>query len=106
MAYAVRTSQLVDRVAEQTGLSKQQAKAAVQAVFATVGERLAAGERIQLAGFGTFEVRKRAQRQGTNPRTREKVTIPASKAVGFRPAAQLKGRLVSPNGAPPAPDGA
>ncbi len=78
----------------------------MQAVFATLGERLAAGERIQLAGFGTFEVRDRAERQGTNPRTREQVTIPASKAIGFRPAAQLKGRLGPSNGTPPATDGA
>jgi DNA-binding protein HU-beta len=48
-----------------------------------------------VSGFGSFEIRNRAERQGTNPRTREKVTIPASKAVGFRPASSLKGRVGS-----------
>ncbi len=93
MATAVSTSQLVDQVAERTGLSKKDAKNAVTAVFEAMSERLAAGERLQLSGFGTFEIRERAERQGTNPRTREKVTIPASKAVGFRAASQLKQRV-------------
>ncbi len=90
---AVSTSQLVDQVAERTGLSKKDAKNAVTAVLEAMSERLAAGERLQLSGFGTFEVRERAERQGTNPRTREKVIIPASKAVGFRAASQLKQRV-------------
>jgi DNA-binding protein HU-beta len=93
MANAVSTSQLVDHVAERTGLSKSQAKQAVAAVFEAMSERLAAGDRIQVSGFGSFEIRDRAERQGTNPRTREKVTIPASKAVGFRAASSLKGRI-------------
>lgn len=93
MANSVSTSQLVDHVAERTGLSKSEAKKAVSAVFETLSERLAAGDRIQVSGFGSFEIRNRAERQGTNPRTREKVTIPASKAVGFRPASSLKGRV-------------
>ncbi|MDP9316952.1 MAG: HU family DNA-binding protein [Chloroflexota bacterium] len=93
MPSAVNTSQLVDQVAERSGLSKRDAKAAVSAVFEVLGERLAAGERVQLSGFGSFDVRERAERQGTNPRTREKVTIPASKVVGFRPASSLKQRV-------------
>ena len=88
---SVSTSQLVDHVAERTGLTKSEAKKAVSAVFETPSERLAAGDRVQVSGFGSFEIRNRAERQGTNPRTREKVTIPASKAVGFRPASGLKG---------------
>lgn len=90
---AVSTSQLVDHVAERTGMTKSEAKKAVAAVFDTLSERLAAGDRVQVSGFGSFEIRDRAERQGTNPRTREKVTIPASKAVGFRPASSLKGRV-------------
>lgn len=93
MANAVSTSQLVEHVAERTGLSKAQAKQAVSAVFEAMSERLAAGDRIQVSGFGSFEIRDRAERQGTNPRTREKVTIPASKAVGFRAASSLKDRI-------------
>lgn len=93
MANAVSTSQLIDHVAERTGLTKADAKRAVSAVFEAMGERLAAGDRIQVSGFGSFEIRNRAERQGTNPRTREKVTIPASKAVGFRAASSLKQRV-------------
>ena len=93
MANAVSMSQIVEHVAERTGLSKSQAKQAVSAVFETIGERLASGDRIQVSGFGSFEIRERAERQGTNPRTREKVTIPASKAVGFRAASSLRDRV-------------
>ncbi len=93
MANAVSTSQLVDHVAERTGMSKSQAKQAVSAVFEAMGERLAAGDRIQVGGFGSFEVRDRAERQGTNPKTKEKITIAASKAVGFRPASSLKQKV-------------
>ena len=95
MANAVSTSQLIDHVAESTGMTKADAKRAVSAVFEAMGERLAAGDRIQVSGFGSFEIRQRAERQGTNPRTREKVTIPASKAVGFRAASSLKQRVGS-----------
>lgn len=93
MANAVSTDQLIDHVAERTGLSKKDAKAAISAVFEVMGEQLASGQRLQLSGFGTFEVRERAERQGTNPRTREKVLIPASQAVAFRPAASLKQKV-------------
>jgi DNA-binding protein HU-beta len=93
MANAVSTSQLVDEVAQRTGMTKADAKRAVSAIFDAMTERLAAGDRIQLSGFGSFEIRNRAERQGTNPRTREKVTIPASKAVGFRAASSLKSRV-------------
>jgi DNA-binding protein HU-beta len=90
---AVSTTQLIDHVAEQTGMSKAQAKKAVSAVFDAMSERLAAGDSIRVSGFGSFDVRQRAERQGTNPRTREKVTIPASKAVGFRAASGLRDRV-------------
>lgn len=93
MANSVSTSQIVEHVAERTGMSKSQAKQAVSAVIDVISERLSAGERIQMSGFGTFEVRERAERQGTNPRTRERVTIPASRSVGFRPASSLKSRV-------------
>lgn len=90
---AMSTSQLVDHVAERTGMSKSQAKQAVNAVFEAMSERLASGERIQLSGFGSFEVRERAERQGTNPKTKEKMMIAASRAVGFRPASSLRERV-------------
>ena len=93
MAQVVSTSQLIDDVAARTGLSKAQAKQAVTAVVDTLGERLASGDRIQISGLGTFEVRDRAAREATNPRTKEKVQVPARKAVGFRAASALRGRL-------------
>jgi len=93
MASSISTSQLVEHVAKKTGMTKADAKRAVAAIFETMTERLQAGDRIQLSGFGSFEVRNRAARTGTNPRTREKVEIPASKAVGFRPASSLRGKI-------------
>jgi DNA-binding protein HU-beta len=93
MAQSVSTSQLVDEVASRTGMSKSQAKQAVNAVVEALGEHLSSGNRIQISGLGTFDVRDRAARTATNPRTREKVQVPASKAVGFRPASALRGRV-------------
>jgi DNA-binding protein HU-beta len=90
---AVSMSELVKKVADSTGMTQSQAKQAVSAVFDTMGAHLAQGDRIQLSGFGTFEVRERKERMGTNPRTRERVTIPASKAVGFRAASSLKDKV-------------
>ncbi len=87
------TGALIDEVQTKTGLSKKEARTVVETVLEELSSRLAAGERVQLAGFGSFEVRARAQRQGINPKTREPITIPASKVVGFKPAAQLRGRL-------------
>ena len=95
MGQAVSTSQVVDDVVARTGLNKTQAKQAVSAVVEALGERLARGERIQIGGLGTFEVRDRAARTATNPRTREQIHVPASKGVGFRAAAVLRGRLGS-----------
>lgn len=93
MAQSVSTSQIIDEIASRTGMTKTQAKQAVTAVVETLGEHLASGERIQMQGLGTFEVRDRAAREATNPRTREKVQVAASKAVGFRAASALKSRV-------------
>lgn len=89
------TTALVDEVTRKTGLGKNQARTVVDLVLEELANRLANGERIQLAGFGTFDVRDRAERMGVNPKTKERMTIPASKHVAFRPSAQLKGRLGS-----------
>jgi DNA-binding protein HU-beta len=93
MAQTVSTGQLIDAVAARSGLTKAEAKQAVHAVVTVVGERLGSGDRIQISGLGSFEVRERAARQATNPRTREKMQLPASKAVGFRAAAALRGQV-------------
>ena len=95
MSQTHSTSHLVDDVAARTGLPKAQAKRAVAAMVEVLGERLAGGERIQISGLGAFEVRERAARQATNPRTREKIQVPSSRAVGFRAASALRSRVGS-----------
>ncbi|AJI20661.1 HU family DNA-binding protein [Priestia megaterium] len=83
-------TELVDAVATQAELSKQDAKKAVEALFETISNTLAKEEKIQLIGFGTFEVRERAARTGRNPQTGEEMTIPASKVPAFKPGKELK----------------
>ena len=70
-------TQLVDVVAAKAELKKKEAEAAVSAVVAAITEALEAGEKVQLSGLGTFEVKERAERTGRNPKTRESITIPA-----------------------------
>jgi DNA-binding protein HU-beta len=97
MAQTVSTGQLIDDVAQRTGLSKADAKKAVQAMVEVLGERLGNGDRVQLSGLGSFDVRDRAAREATNPRTKEKIQVPASKGVGFRPASSLRERVGGSN---------
>jgi len=72
------------------GLTKKQAAEAFDTIFDYIGKALADGERVQIAGFGTFSVSKRAERQGRNPKTKEPMTIPASNSVRFKPGKNLK----------------
>ena len=83
-------TELVAAVAEQAGLSKKDAEAAVKAFTDVVAEALKAGDKIQLVGFGTFEVYERAAREGRNPRTVETMTIEASKTPKFKAGKALK----------------
>ncbi|HIU35552.1 MAG TPA: HU family DNA-binding protein [Candidatus Fimenecus excrementigallinarum] len=83
-------TELIAAVAEKAGLSKKDADAAVAAAFDAVTAALAKGEKVQLIGFGTFEVRERAAKTGRNPRTGETMTIPASKVPAFKAGAALK----------------
>ena len=82
--------QLVEKVAEKANLSAKDSAAAVNACMDVVKETLSAGESISLVGFGTFEVRERAAREGLNPRTKEKLTIPAVKVPAFKAGKSLK----------------
>jgi DNA-binding protein HU-beta len=86
-------TQLVSAVAEKTGLKKKDAETAVAAVFASIEESLVKEEKVQLFGFGTFNVERREARQGRNPATGESITIPASKQVKFAPASTLKEKV-------------
>ena len=81
---------LVAAIANNAEISKKDAEAAVSAVVSSISEALAGGEKVQLVGFGTFEVRDRAAKQGRNPRTGESITIPASKLPAFKAGSALK----------------
>lgn len=85
--------ELVDAVAEKTDLSGAAAEKALEAVFGTIAAALAAGDKVAVAGFGTFEVRERSARTGRNPQTGESIDIAASKAAGFKAASALKNAL-------------
>lgn len=82
--------ELVNAVAEKAGLSKKDADKAVAAVFAAITDSLKKGDKVQLIGFGTFEVRKRAARTGLNPRTKETINIAATKVPAFKAGKALK----------------
>jgi DNA-binding protein HU-beta len=86
-------SELVAAVAAKAGLSKVDAKKAVDAVVASVTEALKAGDKVALVGFGTFSVAERAARQGINPATKAKITIPAKKTAKFKAGAELNAAI-------------
>ncbi|MBR3281208.1 MAG: HU family DNA-binding protein [Clostridia bacterium] len=81
---------LIAKIAEEAELSKKSAEAALNAFVGAVETALKKGEKVQLVGFGSFEVRKRAARKGRNPQTKEEIKIPASKAPVFRAGKALK----------------
>ncbi len=83
-------TELIAEVAEKAGLSKKDAEAAVKAVIDSVTDALVDGDKVQLVGFGTFEVRERAARCGRDPRTGESMEIAASKAPAFKAGQALK----------------
>ena len=87
-------TELVSAMAERLGASKKHSEEALTVALDLITDALAEGEKVQLVGFGSFEVRERAPRIGRNPRTKEEVTIPASKAVQFKSGKVLK-RAVS-----------
>lgn len=81
---------MVENVSTKTSINKKDASIAVNTVFETIAKALANGEKVQLAGFGNFEVRKRAARKGRNPQTGEQIHIPEAKLPAFKPGKQLK----------------
>ena len=83
-------SDLVNKVSELTDISKKDASKAVDAVFDAISEALQAGDKVQLVGFGNFEVRERSARKGRNPQTGEEIEIAASKVPAFKPGKQLR----------------
>ncbi|HEX6593457.1 MAG TPA: HU family DNA-binding protein [Bacillota bacterium] len=83
-------SDLVTAVAEKSELSKKDAAKAVDAVLESITDSLQVGEKVQLIGFGNFEVRERAARKGRNPQTGEEIEIPASKVPAFKAGKALR----------------
>ena len=83
-------AQLIETVAEKTGLTKKDDTVAVDDVFGSIQDFLEMGENVQFIGFGNFEVRERAARKGRNPQTGAEIEIPASKVPAFKPGKALK----------------
>jgi len=83
-------SELIAAVAEQAEMSKKDAETAVTAMVDVISEALRRGEKVQLVGFGSFEVKSRAARTGRNPQTKEAIPIPASKSPVFKAGKALK----------------
>lgn len=90
-------TELVEKVAMQAGLTKTQADAAIKAFVETVTEALKEGDKISLKGFGTFEVRERNERTARNPRTGEKIIVPATTIPAFKASSALKKELKVPH---------
>lgn len=86
-------SELVDLVAEKSEMSKKDSEKAVKAVLDSITDSLVKGDKVQLVGFGTFEVRSRKEREGRNPATGEKIKIKALKVPAFKPGKALKEKV-------------
>lgn len=82
-------TELVEKIAAGGGLSKVDAKKALDAAIAAVKDALIAGDKVSLVGFGTFAINERPSREGINPATKEKITIAAKKVVKFKAGAEL-----------------
>ena len=83
-------TELIAAVAEKTGLTKKDAERVITATFETITESLAKADKVQVSGFGIFEVRTREARTGRNPRTKETIEIPATKLPAFKASKTLK----------------
>lgn len=81
---------LIRKTAEETGLSQKDCEAVINTLFDTIRKTVESGEKVQIIGFGTFELRERAARTARNPRTGEAVEVPARRVPVFKPGAELK----------------
>ena len=86
-------TELIAAVAAKTGITKKDAENIVSVTFDTIAQALSKGEKVQLSGFGSFEVKNREARVGRNPHTKEAIEIPASKAPAFKAAKALKDKV-------------
>ena len=83
-------AELISAVAEKTGLSKKDSEKVINATFETITTSMEAGEKVQLVGFGVFDVKERGVRMGRNPKTKEEIEIPASRVPQFKAGKLLK----------------
>ena len=90
----MKRNDIIAKMAEKTGLSKKDNEACLNAFIESIGEALKEGDKVSLVGFGSFEVRDRAERQGVNPKTGEPMTIKASKSPTFKAGKGLKDMIV------------
>lgn len=89
----MKKADLISALAGKSGIKKVEAQKVIDALIEIIGDELAKGEKIQIAGFGTFEVSERPAREGRNPRSGETLTIEASKSPHFKASKTLKGRM-------------
>ena len=86
-------TELIAAVAAKTGITKKDAESIVSATFETIAQELSKGEKVQVSGFGSFEVKNREARMGRNPKTKETIEIPASKLPVFKAGKALKDKV-------------
>ncbi len=90
---ALTKAEMAERLFEDLGLNKREAKELVEAFFEEVRTSLEAGQQVKLSGFGNFDLRDKNQRPGRNPKTGEEIPITARRVVTFRPGQKLKARV-------------
>jgi len=90
---ALTKAALAEKLFEELGLNKREAKEVVEAFFEEIREALETGEQVKLSGFGNFDLRDKKQRPGRNPKTGEEIPISARRVVTFRPGQKLKARV-------------
>lgn len=90
---ALTKAAMAEKLFEELGLNKREAKEVVEAFFEEVRRSLEAGEQVKLSGFGNFDIRDKRQRPGRNPKTGEEIPITARRVVTFRPGQKLKARV-------------
>jgi DNA-binding protein HU-beta len=88
-------NELLDAVRDKTGLPKKQIKVTLEAILDSIQDAVAEGDKVSLVGFGTFEPQERAERTGVNPKTGERLNIPATTVAKFNPGAHFKSRVAA-----------
>ena len=99
---AITKSDMADRLFEELGLNKREAKEIVELFFDEIRDALESGHQVKLSGFGNFDLRDKGQRPGRNPKTGEEIPISARRVVSFRPGQKLKVRVETYVGIPDA----